>query len=47
MTKEEAKKVIEILSHADNGCSHCIRQLEEMFVREFPQFTKLIIDRED
>lgn len=38
MTLEEAKKVADIISEADSGCSNCVKSLIEITTREFPQW---------
>lgn len=38
MTLEEAKKVAEVCRHADGGCSHCVRGLEELLNEILPEF---------
>ena len=36
MTKEEARKVLEILATADTGCNVCAGRLFSKFVKAFP-----------
>lgn len=37
MTPDEAGRVAEIMTHADNGCSTCAGDLHVRLVREFPE----------
>jgi len=41
MNKDEARKVLEILSKADGGCEFCARELFNHFIQEFPEFSNL------
>jgi hypothetical protein len=41
MKKEEAKRVLEIMTLADGGCIYCVRELFNRFVEEFPEFTDI------
>lgn len=37
MTKEEAKKVIDIISQCDGGCEYCVSSLLKLFIEKFPE----------
>jgi len=41
MKIEEAKKVLSILSNADNGCPVCVEDLVSRFAYVFPEFSEL------
>ena len=47
MTLEEARKVADIISTADNGCSHCVSNLQERLKIAFPEFTWTLNFRSD
>jgi len=38
MKKDEAIKVLEILSHADTGCPYCVSSLFKEFIDTFPEY---------
>jgi hypothetical protein len=44
MNKEEAKRVLEIIAHADGGCIYCAKELFNRFIEEFPEFTDIALD---
>lgn len=37
MTRDEAVKVLDIMSHADGGCPVCVKNLFRQFIRAFPE----------
>ena len=37
----DAKKFIQILETADGGCSYCVEDLLELFIKKFPQHKSL------
>ena len=41
MEKDEAIKILQILSKADGGCEFCAKELFSYFVEEFPEFSEL------
>ncbi len=41
MNRDEAIKVLQILSKADGGCEFCARELFSYFVEEFPEFSEI------
>lgn len=41
MTKEESKRVLEIMAGADGGCVYCAKELFLWFIKEFPEFEDL------
>lgn len=45
MKKDEAKKVIAILRTADGGCKFCVKDLEVLFAKQFPEHKKLLNKR--
>lgn len=44
MTKEEAKKVLEIMTEADDHCLYCATDLFLLFSLAFPEFYDLAKD---
>jgi len=38
MNKEEAEKILKIMTTADGGCVYCVRELFVRFADEFPEF---------
>jgi hypothetical protein len=47
VTLEEAQKVAEICSKADDGCSVCVKQLLDLLVVAFPGFHWVVDDHEE
>ncbi len=41
MNKEEADRVLDILSTADGGCPACAEELYQQFIEEFPEHAEL------
>ncbi len=41
MNREEAEKVLTIMTKADGGCVYCVRELFNLFIQKFPEFTQL------
>ena len=41
LSEQNAKIFIQILENADRGCSFCVSDLLELFVKEFPEHKKL------
>ena len=46
MTLEEAKKVAEIASTADDGCFICVRELKRELEEAFPEFVWGFVDED-
>lgn len=42
MTLDEARLIGKLISHADGGCSHCVRDLAERANAMFPQFVWIV-----
>lgn len=38
MTLDEARKVMEVVSEADGGCSRCVEDLVDVLNSAFPEF---------
>jgi len=38
MEKSDAKKVLLMMSTADNECSSCVKELFQLFIQEYPVF---------
>jgi hypothetical protein len=47
MTKEEARKILEIMSTADGGCKYCAGDLLERFLKEFPEHFEVAVEVSD
>ena len=47
MTLSEALTVMKIMATADNWCSQCGPSLIEQFIKAFPQFTDIVLTKED
>lgn len=41
MTKEEIKKIIDILLKCDGGCEYCVADLVKLFCNSFPKYKDL------
>lgn len=41
MNKNEARKILKIMTTADSECGVCARELMQRFIRNFPQFLNL------
>lgn len=41
MNEKEAKKVLELLADVDCGCYHCVKDLMNKFVEDFPEYSEL------